>query len=244
MSNEIKLNFFNVLFWLILILSIGFFCAIHFFKFNPHNIIAYLSIVCCCAVGIFTFILSKSKVNFWLMLGLTFTLLADTFLVLIQSQQTLAMVLFSITQICYFMVLYDINQNKKLLQLNLALRGGLFIILSLVAILVLGSAFSLLVFISMFYFSNLFFNLIFSGINIKKSPLLFCGFLLFLLCDILIGLQVLTTIITVPALENILSYFNTYFDLAWVFYLPSQLLITLSSIIYAKNLFIKNPNSD
>ena len=241
MSNEIKLNFLNILFWLTLILSIGFFCAIHFFKFNPHNIIAYLSIVCCCAVGIIIFILSKSKVNFWLMLGLTFTLLADTFLVLIQSQQTLAMFLFAFAQICYFVVLYFLNQNKKQLQLSLALRGGLFIALSLIAWIVLNSAFSLLVFISMFYFSNLFFNVIFSGINIKKSPLLFCGFLLFIMCDILIGLQVLTTIIPVPVLENILSYLNSYFDLAWIFYLPSQLLITLSSIIYAKNLFIKYP---
>jgi len=175
------------------------------------------------------------------MLGLTFTLLADTFLVLIQSQQTLAMFLFAFAQICYFVVLYFLNQNKKQLQLSLALRGGLFIALSLIAWIVLNSAFSLLVFISMFYFSNLFFNVIFSGINIKKSPLLFCGFLLFIMCDILIGLQVLTTIIPVPVLENILSYLNSYFDLAWIFYLPSQLLITLSSIIYAKNLFIKYP---
>jgi len=234
MSNETKSNFLKLLFWLILIFSTGFFCAIHFVKFNPHGIIAYLSIACCCAVGLFTFILSKSKVNFWLMLGLTFTLLADTFLVLIQIEQTLAMLIFSFAQICYLVVLYYLNQNKKQLQISLYLRCGLFIVLSLVAGIVLGSAFSLLVLVSLFYFSNLIFNLIFSGINIKTSSLLFCGFLLFIMCDILIGLQVLTTIISTPALENVLSSLNTYFDLAWVFYLPSQLLLTLSAIQYAK----------
>jgi len=100
--------------------------------------------------------------------------------------------------------------------------------------MILGSAFSLLVVISLFYFSNELFNTIFSVINIKKCPLLFCGLLLFLMCDIIIGLHVLTSIISVPTLASVLAVLNTYFDLAWVFYIPSQLLISLSAIKYAK----------
>jgi len=239
MSNSTKLSFLNILFWLILFFSIGFFCAMHFFKFNPSGSIAYSSIACCCIVGVLTFILSKNRVNFWFAVGLLFTLLSDTFLVLLQSQQTLAMFLFSVTQISYFMVLYNINKNKTQLILNLTLRAGLFIALCSVAWIILGSAFSLLVLISLFYFSNLLFNLIFSGVNIKKCPLLFCGLLLFLMCDILIGLQVLTSIINVPAIANILSVLNSHFDLAWVFYIPSQLLITLSAIKNARRCIIQ-----
>jgi len=149
------------------------------------------------------------------------------------------MFLFSVTQISYFMVLYNINKNKTQLILNLTLRVGLFIALCSVAWIILGSVFSLLVLISLFYFSNLIFNLIFSGVNIKKCPLLFCGLLLFLMCDILIGLEVLTSIINAPAIENILSVLNTKFDLAWIFYLPSQLLITLSAIKNARTYMLK-----
>lgn len=236
MNNSVKINFLNVLFWVLIFICIGLFCTMHFFKFNPDGSIGYASVACCCAVCVLTLLISKNKVNFWLAVGLLFTLFADTFLVLMQSQQTLAMFLFSVTQISYFVVLYYINQDKKQLILNLILRAGLFVVLCTTAWIMLGSAFSLLVLVSLFYFSNLLFNVIFSGINIKKCPLLFCGLLLFLLCDLLIGLEVLTGIINVPVLENVLSVLNAYFNLAWVFYIPSQLLITLSAINFAKGL--------
>lgn len=234
MNIKTKSMFLNVLFTLSLVLTIFFFASMHFFKFNPNGIIAYASIACFCIVGAIAFILSKNKVNFWLAIGLLFTLLSDTFLVLAQTQQTLAMFLFSVTQISYLIAIHLIVRDKNQLFLSLILRVGLFVILSVTAYFILGDMFSLLVLVALFYFSNLVFNLIFSAIHIKKFPLLFCGLLLFLMCDILIGLEVLNTMLNSSFLQSALPSLNNHFNLAWIFYMPSQLLITLYAIQYAK----------
>ena len=64
---------------------------------------------------------------------------------------------------------------------------------------------------------------------IKKSPLFAIGLVLFLLCDTIIGINVASgAYITISEASLLYKITHLPFDLAWVFYIPSQAFIALS----------------
>lgn len=165
-------------------------------------------------------------------IGLLTTVCADIFLAVLNPIiQIPAMIFFSITQLCYFIRILLMQNNRKTRIIHIISRIILTIIGIVACILVLKENTDFLSIISIFYYANLLTNVVFSFITSKKSLLLSIGLICFALCDLFIGLDVLNGSY-VGLKEGTLLYFliNIPFNIAWIFYVPSQALIALSVI--------------
>lgn len=171
--------------------------------------------------------------SFWrsgdrcILLGLLFTVGADYFLVICDPVQRLwGMVMFLCAQTCYAIALSAVVKGRGWL----VARGVVTGIALAVTVIVLGENCDALALVSLCYYGNLIMNMVtaFSGFGGKK--LLPWAFVLFLLCDTVIGLQVAAGSY-LPIGEETLLYrlIFTDFNLAWFFYLPSQVMIALSA---------------
>ena len=167
-------------------------------------------------------------------IALLFTVFADICLVLIgaisKEVQSYAMIFFNVTQIAYLIRLIKEQENKKINLINLIIRLPIFIIVIIIANKVLGGNVDFLAVVSLLYYVNLAVNVFFAFISVKKSPLLAIGLLLFLLCDTVVGLSEMARLY-LPIKEGSLihSILFSGFNLAWVFYAPSQVLLSISS---------------
>ncbi len=95
----------------------------------------------------------------------------------------------------------------------------------------LGDATDPLSLVSLFYYANLLVNIVVAFIQMKRSPLFAIGLLLFLMCDTVIGLNVMAELYIPSFSESgLYAVLNPEFNLAWAFYVPSQTIITLSLI--------------
>lgn len=168
----------------------------------------------------------QSKDNRFIVIGLAFTVAADTCLVLCQPQQRLlGMLFFLIVQCFYAFHLQSKRQSFRFLMIRL----GLVMTGELIALWVLGNKADALALISLAYYANMVSSIIEGSAQFSRNKLLPIGLVLFLLCDTVIGLQVAAEnylAITADSLLHQLLYPG--FNLAWLFYLPSQVLITLS----------------
>lgn len=162
-----------------------------------------------------------------LLCGMAVTVAADFCLVICNPrQQLLGMVFFLAAQIFYAVKLHTEKPNPRLLFLRLGLTLGAVVL----CVLVLRKNTDALALVSLCYYANLVMNLVAAFGTGKKYRLLAIGFVLFLLCDTIIGLQ-----------EGAKGYLNIAqdtwfykwlfmdFNMPWVFYLPSQVCIALSS---------------
>jgi hypothetical protein len=241
MNKPFKFSFISTF----LILELVLYILIVFVKTSlPINIISYMSILLCVIFMFVTFMFNKNKYTFTMLLAIVFTAIADFFLVLLfASNKPLAMISFSLAQISYMFVLLYFANNKTEKLWNLLVRAILFVILNVLAIIILKQNYSFLVFISLFYFSNLCINIVFAFFHCNKNLLFTIGLLLFFGCDIIIGLQFLSEMLSLDSSNIIFQIAHTSFNLAWFFYLPSQVLIVLSSVFNKKNNFnnLTNP---
>ena len=156
------------------------------------------------------------------------TLMADICLIILQPRkQLLAMLFFSAVQICYFILLW--KNQRKYKGFHLVFRGFISLTALFLTAAVLGEKADPLSLVSLFYFANLLLNVIFSFADFKKNRLFAVGLLLFLLCDICIGLSEMSAGY-IPIKEGTLLYavIHPGFNLAWLFYIPAQTLIALS----------------
>lgn len=174
---------------------------------------------------------AKTKSYLFMQIGLVCTVFADIFLVVIEPMiQLPAMIFFSGTQICYFLRIFFETKSKKEKLIHLILRASLTVIVQIITIIVLKEKTDALSLVSMFYYTNLILNVIFAFIHFKKSPVLAIGLLLFLLCDTIIGLDIMaSSYISGTALEAVNSFISGA-NWAWIFYVPSQALIASSLI--------------
>ena len=187
--------------------------------------VCYLSIIVVFLYGL-TFIpnIKKDKRTIFMMMGLAATLIADFFLVLIYKYREIAMISFSVTQIAYALVLLETSRNVKI---ETIIRGAGSVLTLIVTVLVLKESVDLLSLVSMFYYFNLIMNSVMSFIN--KTPLSFkLGLILFICCDTVIGLQTLSEYLTISSESYMYKIIYPGFNLAWVFYLPSQVLLAYS----------------
>ena len=183
-----------------------------------------------CLAFVFAFFYAKKDARIWLTIAaLMFTVVSDYFLVLrMPFDQPLAMTTFLAAQLCYATRLM-LNENKKLRIVDIVLRVSLSVMMIIVAKIVLAESFDYLSSVSLVYFVNLFLNVIFSFIQFKKSPILAIGLLLFMFCDIVVGLNSsIGVYIDVPPSSIWYIIAHTPFNLANIFYMPSQTLIALS----------------
>lgn len=180
---------------------------------------SYLSIV-----GCFLFaLLGRRK---WLLVaGLGCTVIADLFLVVWDPMQRLwGMVVFLCAQSMYAIYLHK-GWDQKWMWWT---RGGILVVSQAVTVMVLGGAVDALALVSLAYYAMLICNLIHALAAGRRRYSL--ALVLFLLCDTVIGLQV-AGMGYLPIQEGSWLHSLLYpgFNLAWMFYLPSQVLIALET---------------
>ena len=156
-----------------------------------------------------------------------FTLLADLYLVL-SGKLFLGISFFILVQYSY---LFRFLSKKSSILISIII--SLFLIPLFMVFSYKLSDLSLFI-IALYYGILLLTNLILASIKYKYHHLIFWGILLFCLCDINVALYNLSSILNI----NDLSFIPFSF-LIWLFYFPSQLLLTLSGFksSYLKALF-------
>lgn len=193
----------------------------------------YAGIILCLVFSLYSLIRKRSLEAIFIPCALVFTLISDCFLLLNPDPELFiyGLVTFIITQLIYFLFLSFKNKSLFEFILNIVIR----LILTLVAIVVavsLGYK-DALTLLALSYFVELLANFVysFSLIKLGKKYLIFsAGLLLFIGCDISVGLNNVH-------LFDVIDYSLVNY-MMWVFYLPSQVLLSISSIIPSKN-FVK-----
>ena len=162
--------------------------------------------------------------------GMVCTVMADWFLVVTSPMEQLpAMMFFSVTQLCYFFRLYLNHERSKERLNHCIVRASLVAVALLLTVIVLKDKTDALSLVSLFYYANLIMNIVVSFAQFKKSPLFAIGLLLFLMCDTLIGLEVMaSSYIQIAEGSVIYKLLHSGLNLAWIFYVPSQALISIS----------------
>ncbi len=161
--------------------------------------------------------------------ALLLTVCADWFLVLPPSPKQLpGMMFFSAAQLLYAARLYRSEANSNRRRGQVISRVCLSALGMTATVLVLGKSTDAVALISLFYYANLILNVVFAWMQTPRQPLLAAGFTLFLLCDTLVGFAFLDGYVTVEEGSLIHRINHQGFDLAWAFYLPSQMLLALS----------------
>ena len=190
-----------------------------------NTVVSFTSVVCAFIYGV----LYLNKHNILIIIGLFTTVCADIFLVVIEPmKQNIAMCFFSITQICYFLYIYN-SQNKFQQKMHIIIRIIIIVISLITTTIVLKDNTDFLSLISLFYYANLVVNIIFAFTIKNKNILLIIGLILFACCDFVIGISIMGESY-LSLKEGSFLYFiaNPGFNLAWIFYVPSQTLIALS----------------
>jgi hypothetical protein len=172
-------------------------------------------------------LLPPGKPNLWMLAGLACTVGADYCLVLCQPIQRLwGMVFFLGAQSLYAAKLHLSKPSKALL----VIRLGLTAVALAAVFVVLGDKADALAVVSLCYYANLIMNILVSCAQFRKYKLLPVAFVLFLLCDTVVGLQVASTgYLPIPEGSLLHRILFSGFNLAWFFYLPSQVLLSISS---------------
>ena len=186
----------------------------------------YASISLCLAFSLYCLIRKRKMANCFIPIALVFTLISDYFL-LFNTNQNLyvyGLITFIITQLIYFAFILYLRKSKSELLINLLVRFLLTIAALVVAFYLNYS--DVLTILALVYFVELISNFLYSTFLIKldKEYLIFSlGLLLFIGCDINVGLN------NVHLFEGI-DYSLVNF-LMWGFYLPSQVLLSLTNFI-------------
>ena len=221
---------------LVLLVELFLYTLFLYFDFNDINIeisnwLKYVGIIICFLTSLIPiFSKNSAKSQYFIPFSLFFTLVSDYFL-LINTDKNLyifGVVIFIIVQLSYFIYIETLKKNKTSFLISLIFR----IVLSSMLIIILSILqFDLLSIVSACYFVELLMNFItsLSLIKINKYFLIFSiGLLLFIGCDISVGLTNLD--LFEGHIKNLVS------NLMWIFYLPSQVLISFSNYINFKNI--------
>ncbi|MBE6588784.1 MAG: hypothetical protein E7643_01270 [Ruminococcaceae bacterium] len=191
------------------------------------RISSFLSIVIACLFCVF--FVQRSRSYVFTQAALLFTVGADFFLVLLPERQQLSgMVCFLCTQLFYFLRLYFEDEKKVRRHRHAVLRVAVTLMSLLLTGAVLGEKTDALAIVSMAYYANLLLNIVFSFLQNGWRSLFSWGLVLFVLCDTLIGIASMGPYITLPADSFVWTLMHPGFDLAWAFYLPSQMLLSMS----------------
>ena len=170
----------------------------------------------------------RSREYAFTQIALVCTVCADYFLVWSQPiKQLPAMLFFLCAQTAYAARLY-LLAGKTERRVQLISRVALCAVIVIVTLAVLGQNADALAIVSMLYYAQLILNVVFAFAKFRSRAVLAIGFLLFLLCDTVIGLDLINGYLPIPPDALLYKIIRPGFNLAWVFYLPSQVLLSLS----------------
>lgn len=186
------------------------------------SILKYLSICICLFYAVLLKIYNKSMPPV-LLAAMSFTLLADTFLLLIGKYYLAGIIFFCIVQAIYAIYLISLSDM-------LSVFPRLAVFLAVVLSLVQNNMADSISIASALCYTQLTFNAVHAfTIKNKKSDgwLLAIGLLLFFLCDTCVGLTNIALFYTkIPAFTASIQRAVSFG--MWLFYLPAQVLIVCS----------------
>ena len=164
-------------------------------------------------------------------LALVCAVFADYFLVVLpEIRQLPAMLFFSVTQLLFFLRLFLEDPSPARRRVHTVLRASLSAAAILLTLAVLGEKADAVALVSMFYYANLVLNAVFSFLLYGKRSLLGIGFVLFLCCDTVVGLNAISPYLTLSHDSWLHRLINPGFNLAWVFYVPCLSLLCVSPL--------------
>lgn len=216
---------YYIFFLIYIFLELFIFLSTIIFDFLDFPIVYYLAILLNFLFSLMIIEENKKNEKF-IVVGLFFTLMADTFLVLINDYYFLSVVIFTMTQIMYFIYLRLNYKYSLSFTYEIVLRLLSIILLEAFFYWYLPDDYDALLAISIFYFTNFFFNVIDSFISIRKNYLFTLGLFLFIICDVFVGINNMGEYIIESSF--IKSINNSNINFIWLFYFPSQVFITLS----------------
>ncbi|MDE6356466.1 MAG: hypothetical protein K2L67_04400 [Clostridia bacterium] len=198
----------------------------------------YAGILLCGAVSA-TSIYFFRKDGIIMTVALVFTAISDLFILVLRRNYEVGLSTFIIVQLTHFVRIYLINGKKP--WISLGVRLGV-IVAALITMGALGKLNALIALVCI-YFPNLVANVVDSAFLIKISKkyiLYFIGLLLFLGCDIFVGLCEAQRIglSIIPANLDFFAHL-----MIWLFYLPAQTCIVSSVTVGAeyKPFFVNKP---
>ena len=233
MLSKSKPLFYTSIVLFVLIESV-FFVLIQMGISGRHNYLCFASVVIAFA---FSLMIATPRVDSLItVFGLMFTVCADYCLLLIYPEpRIVAMSFFNTVQACYFIRILLNSKSRREVSVHIAVR--LFAMLSAVilAFAILGGKPDSVSLISMIYFANLATNIAFAFYHHERYLLFAIGLLSFALCDIFVGLGVLVNDYLRLGRDNILwQLTHSRVNFIWLFYVPSQTLISISAAIKQK----------
>ena len=190
--------------------------------------VAYCSILLCFATSIL--LLQKNKHSILQFVALLTTACADFLLILKGgSNKDLAMCFFVITQLAYGLRTLYMSGGKKEVAINIATRVFLSIVLVVAALSLVVDP-PAFVILSMIYFANLVTNVLFALLHFNQNKVLALGLLLFICCDVFVGLHEMIDIFSWGEEHFVSKMFDANISLHSIFYHPSQVLLSVSAI--------------
>lgn len=203
MNNKIK--------YIFILIELILYLIIHVFASEYLISLRYITIILCFIVLWFE---RNSYDNRLLKISFLITLVADLFLFVIDNYYEVGVTIFIFAQLIYGYRLLD--NNKKYTKIFLSIYVLSVIMAEVIIKIILLDEFNYLTFVTVIYFVLLVNNIFNSIVFIKTNYIFAIGLILFGLCDIFVGLS------------NLDIYYNYAIDFAWIFYIPSQVLIALS----------------
>lgn len=196
--------------------------------------IKYFFIILCFLYTLINYNIAMKYRSFCLILGLAFTLIADYFLLLLGNNFEYGIGAFVIVQQIYGIMLdYSLRPMISNLFKRLLIQSSITFFITFL-LYYLDANIELALILSTFYFNSILMNT-FRAIKVsmasredRRSALFALAMVLFVLCDINVGLFNLSTYLDLSVSVEI-PIIRISSMLMWFFYAPSQALIALSS---------------
>ena len=172
---------------------------------TENGLVSYGALIICALFAVYAFVRKRNRKNGMLLLAAILTLLADYYLVYVNDNYVLGVFLFCLVQITYAL---QLDNRKTFIYRTLILTAALII-------LFISGNLTLLYGLSVCSFVNLLINC-FDALSLGQR-IEALGLVLFLLCDLNVGLS---NVNIKPELTGLL---------VWIFYVPSQVLLRLAA---------------
>ena len=218
-----------ILFILIHLILYLFIYAFKIITGKTETIADYIVVISCFLFSLVYFIIKRNSNTLIFVIAFLFTILADTNLLILDDNYELGILAFIIVQFAYFWYILKNMYTKDNYGYLIAIRL-ITIVIGVIASLIVQID-KLLVCLVIIYISNLVINLIISIIPRKRNLLFSLGLFLFLLCVICVGCYNIGDIIDISNTSLFYKIANLPFNIAWLFYHPSQVLLAISNYI-------------
>lgn len=206
-----------------LIIEFLFYIEIFFWTFSGKTVpdVRYIGVCLCFLASAVNAAVKRSRESLFLVCAMAFTVAADWFLVVLDDRYALSVAIFTGAQAFHFLRIFSVREAgfKKSLFIRLCVFGASLPLLRFE---------DPLIYLGANYIFNLAANAFDSACGIKKDrrfAMLTVGLVLFILCDVSVGLNGMRETFGLP--DRIADLAAT---MIWIWYLPSQVLIVLSGI--------------